>query len=73
MAECNLHHLTGRDRRDTQPDSPGVLLLMPIDPSSGRTGKTVGPVARLGSAPGEEGHSDWAEVSDWYQPGRDPR
>jgi hypothetical protein len=46
---------------------------MPIDPSSGKTGKTVGPVARLGSAPGEEGHSDWAEVSDWYQPGRDPR
>lgn len=54
-------------RRDTQPDSPGVLLLLPIDPSSGKTGKTIGPVARLGTAPGELGHSAWAEVSDWYR------
>jgi Tol biopolymer transport system component len=60
-------------RRDTQPDSPGVLLLVPIDPSSGKTGRAVGPVARLGSAPGERGHSDWSLVSDWYRPGRDPR
>ena len=60
-------------RRDTQPDSPGVLLLVPIDPSSGKTGRTVGPVARLGSAPGEGGHGDWSLVSDWYRPGRDHR
>jgi dipeptidyl aminopeptidase/acylaminoacyl peptidase len=60
-------------RRDTQPDSPGVLLLIPIDPSSGKTGKTVGPVARLGPAPGEEGHGDWSLMSDWYRPGRDHR
>jgi dipeptidyl aminopeptidase/acylaminoacyl peptidase len=60
-------------RRDTQPESPGVLLLVPIDPSSGKTGKAVGPVARLGPAPGEEGHGDWSLISDWYQPGRDHR
>ena len=42
-------------RRNYQPDSPRVLLHVPIDPSSGKTGKTVGPVARLGPAPGEEG------------------
>ena len=60
-------------RRDTQPDSPGVLLLIPIDPSSGKTGKTVGPVAHLGPAPGEKGHGDWSLVSDWYRPGRDHR
>jgi hypothetical protein len=57
-------------RRDTQPDSPGVLLLVPIDPSSGKTGKAVGAVARLGPAPGEEGHGDWSLISDWNQPGR---
>ena len=55
-------------RRDTQMDSSGVLLLVPIDPSSGRTGKAVGPVARLGPAPGERGHSGWSEVSDWHRP-----
>jgi Tol biopolymer transport system component len=60
-------------RRATQPDSPGVLLLVPIDPSSGKTGKTVGPVARLGPAPGDEGHGDWSLLSDWYRPGRDHR
>ena len=59
--------------RDTQPDSPGVLLLLPIDPSSGKTGKTVGPVARLGPAPGEEGHGDWSLISDWSRPGGDHR
>jgi hypothetical protein len=55
-------------RRDTRPDSPGMLLLIPIDASSGSAGKAVG-IARLGSAPGEPGHSDWSEVSDWYRPG----
>jgi hypothetical protein len=60
-------------RRATQPDSPGVLLLVPIDLSSGKTGKTVGPVARLGPAPGDEGHGDWSLLSDWYRPGRDHR
>lgn len=54
-------------RRDTHRDSPGVLLLVPIDPSSGKTGRVIGPVARLGSAPGEGGHGDWSEVSDWYR------
>jgi hypothetical protein len=46
---------------------------MPIDPSSGKTGRAIGPVARLGPAPGEEGHGDWSLISDWYRPGRDHR
>jgi hypothetical protein len=60
-------------RRGAQPHSPGVLLLIPIDPSSGKTGRAVGPVARLGPAPGEEGHGEWSLLSDWYRPGRDHR
>jgi len=59
-------------RRDTEADSPAVLLLIPIDPSSGKTGRAVGPVARLGPAPGEE-HGDWSLVSDWYRPGGEHR
>lgn len=58
-------------RRDTRPDSPGLLLLVQIDPSSGKTGEAVGPVARLGPAPGKEGHGDWSLLSDWNRPGRD--
>jgi hypothetical protein len=50
-----------------------VLLLVRINPSSGKTGKAVGPVARLGPASGEEGHGDWSLMSDWYRPRRDHR
>jgi dipeptidyl aminopeptidase/acylaminoacyl peptidase len=60
-------------RRGAEPDSPGVLLVIRIDPSSGETGGAVGPVARLGPAPGEGGHGDWSLLSDWYRTGRDHR
>jgi len=55
-------------RRGVEPASTGVLLLIPIDPSSGRAKKPVGPLARLGPAPGQRGHGDWSEMSDWYRP-----
>lgn len=55
-------------RRSVEPTSPGVLLLIPIDPSSGEARKPVGPLARLGPAPGQQGHGDWSEMSDWYRP-----
>jgi len=56
-------------RRGLQPNSPGVLLLIPIDPSSGKARRALGPIVRLGPAPGERGHGDWSEMSDWYRPG----
>lgn len=56
-------------RRGIEPNSSGVLMLIPIDPSSANAGRAVGPVARIGPAPGELGHSNWSDVSDWYRPG----
>jgi dipeptidyl aminopeptidase/acylaminoacyl peptidase len=55
-------------RRGIEPNSPGVLVLLRIDPSSGKA-RRVGAVARLGPAPGERGHGNWSAVSDWYRPG----
>lgn len=55
-------------RRGLAPDSPGVLLLLRIDPSSGKAKRIPGVVARLGPAPGERGHPDWSQISDWYRP-----
>ena len=55
-------------RRGLEPSSPGALLLLRLDPSSGKTTPAVGPVARLGAAPGEHGHTDWSNTSDWYRP-----
>jgi Tol biopolymer transport system component len=55
-------------RRGLDPDSPGALLLLSVDPSSGKTRWAAGPVARLGAAPGEDGHTDWSNTSDWYRP-----
>jgi dipeptidyl aminopeptidase/acylaminoacyl peptidase len=48
--------------------SPGSLLLVRLDPSSGRLVKLVGPIGDLGSAPGPGGHQLWSSVSDWYPP-----
>jgi hypothetical protein len=31
--------------------------------------RASGPVARIGAAPGENGHTDWSNTSDWYRPG----
>jgi hypothetical protein len=56
-------------RRGLEPSSPGALLLFSFDPSSGKTKRAAGPVARIGSAPGEHGHTDWSNTSDWYRPG----
>lgn len=56
-------------RRGVEPAAPGVLVLIPIDPSSGKTGKPVGPLARLGPAPGQRGRNAWSEMSDWFRPG----
>jgi len=56
-------------RRRANPSSPGVLVLIPVDPSSGKAGSPVGPVATIGPSPGEPGHADWSSMSDWYRPG----
>jgi dipeptidyl aminopeptidase/acylaminoacyl peptidase len=55
-------------RRALEPSAPGALLLFRFDPSSGKVKRAAGPVARLGSAPGEHGHTDWSNTSDWYRP-----
>ncbi len=54
--------------RGLEPSSPGVLVLLRIDPFSGNARRVPGAVAHLGSVPGERGHTDWSSVSDWYRP-----
>lgn len=55
-------------RRGLDPDSTGALLLLSFDPATGNTKRAAGPVARLGAAPGEHGHTDWSNTSDWFKP-----
>jgi len=55
-------------REGTQWASPGGLLLVQINPRSGRLVRKVGPLGDLGSAPGPGGHQAWAAISDWYRP-----
>ena len=55
-------------RRGIEPTSDGALLLLSFDPASGKTKRAAGPVARIGAAPGEAGHTDWSNTSDWYRP-----
>jgi len=55
-------------RRGLEPKSAGQVLLIPVNPATGRPGPVVGPIANLGSAPGQAGHTDWSNVSDWYRP-----
>ena len=55
-------------RRGIEPDSPGALLLLAFDPSTGKITRAPGPVARIGAAPGENGHTDWSNTTDWYRP-----
>jgi len=53
-------------RQGTQWASPGSLMLVQINPRSGRLVRRVGPVADLGSAAGPGGHQRWASMSDWF-------
>jgi len=55
-------------RSGSQWSSPGSLLVVQVDPRSGRMVKRVGPIADLGAAPGPGGHQEWAAISDWYRP-----
>jgi hypothetical protein len=50
--------------------SPGNLLLVQVNPASGRLVKVVGPLADVGAAPGPGGHQQWSAISDWYRPQR---
>jgi hypothetical protein len=43
-------------------------LLYRFDPKTGKTKRASGPVARIGSSPGADGHTDWSSTSDWYRP-----
>jgi Anaphase-promoting complex subunit 4 WD40 domain/WD40-like Beta Propeller Repeat len=47
--------------------SPGSLLLVKVNPKSGKLVKRAGPFGDLGSAPGPGGHQEWSEVTAWYQ------
>ena len=55
-------------KRGLDPSSPGALLLFKVDPATGKATHAPGPVARIGSAPGSDGHTDWSNTSDWYRP-----
>jgi dipeptidyl aminopeptidase/acylaminoacyl peptidase len=55
-------------RSGTMWSSPGSLLLVQVNPRSGRLVKQVGRLADLGGAPGPGGHQAWAANSDWYRP-----
>jgi dipeptidyl aminopeptidase/acylaminoacyl peptidase len=55
-------------RSGTMWSSPGSLLLVQVNPRSGRVVKLVGPIAAIGGAPGPGGHQAWAANSDWYRP-----
>ncbi len=55
-------------KRGLDPSSPGALLLFKVDPATGKATHAPGPVARIGSAPGTDGHTDWSNTSDWYRP-----
>jgi hypothetical protein len=48
--------------------SPGSLLLVRVNPSSGHLVRLIGPIADIGSAPGPGGHQQWSSISDWYRP-----
>jgi hypothetical protein len=47
--------------------SPGRLLLVKVNPRSGKMVKRIGPLGDLGSAPGPGGHQEWSDVTAWYQ------
>ena len=55
-------------RRGVEPTAPGSLFLYRVDPT-GKATKAKGAIARLGPAPGTDGHADWSAVTDWYRPG----
>ena len=55
-------------KRGLDPSSPGALLLFKVDPATGKATHAPGPVARIGSAPGTDGHIDWSNTTDWYRP-----
>ncbi len=48
--------------------SPGNLVLVHVNPRSGRMVKRFSPITQLGPAPGPGGHQEWAAISDWYRP-----
>jgi len=48
--------------------SPGRLVLVRVNPKSGRLVKRFSPLGQLGSAPGPGGHQAWSAISDWYRP-----
>ena len=55
-------------RRGLEVRSPGALLLFRVDPSTGKATRAPGPIARIGAAPGDDGHTDWSITTDWYRP-----
>jgi hypothetical protein len=55
VGRCPLHLVVRRGSAD----SPGALLLLRFDRPPARL-RAPGPVARIGPAPGENGHADWS-------------
>lgn len=56
-------------RRQLREDARGALYAFEIDPETGETVETIGPLAELGSAePQVAGRFDWSERTDWFRP-----
>src|SRR6266508_54094 len=55
----------------TEPDwaAPGPLLLVEVDPNTGREVHRASLAVELGTAEGPGGHQLWNLISDWYRPG----
>ncbi len=49
-------------------DAPGSIVLVEVDPDTGKMVQTVDLEIDVGRAPGEGGHQRWNETLDWYQP-----
>ena len=56
-------------RRGVDPTDPGNLVLFRFDPETAKVTRAEDPLAQLGIAPGNDGHTAWSDTLDWYQPG----
>ena len=55
-------------QRGHDPKSEGELVLIQVNPKSGKAVRTVGSLATLPPPRNERGHLDWSSSFDWFQP-----
>jgi Tol biopolymer transport system component len=48
--------------------APGTLLLVQVNPETGKEVQRADLEVDLGPAPGPGGHQQWSETTDWYRP-----